>query len=270
MKITRTTLIVWIAGMMLTAIVSCQSETVTSASANTDSIRVSANSTGVEVSVYADFPTKNTSPLLATAIAEYINEELGGTYEGDVNMGDSLLQFYANQQGDFLKSEYKELKSIRSDVPSLLYTASAKKVAETDKYISLTTTTESYLGGAHGSMTISGVTIRKSDGRRLGWEIFHNTMSDDFNKLLKEGLMRYFSDQGHPAPTDEDLTTALMVEDVNHLPLPQSAPYMTPEGMVFTYQQYEIACYAAGMPSFTIPYHKLEPFLAISAKQLYR
>jgi hypothetical protein len=37
---------------------------------------------------------------------------------------------------------------------------------------------------------------------------------------------------------------------------------------VFTYQQYEIASYAEGMPSFVVPYPDIEPFLTPEAKAL--
>ena len=37
---------------------------------------------------------------------------------------------------------------------------------------------------------------------------------------------------------------------------------------MFTYQQYEIASYAAGMPEFTIPFEDLFPYLTPEAKAL--
>ena len=47
------------------------------------------------------------------------------------------------------------------------------------------------------------------------------------------------------------------------IPLPkQYEPYPSADGIVFTYAQYEIACYAAGMPTFTIPYSDVQPFLS--------
>jgi hypothetical protein len=52
------------------------------------------------------------------------------------------------------------------------------------------------------------------------------------------------------------------------LPLPQAAPYFTKDGITFVYAQYEIACYAAGMPTFTIPYNKIEGILTSSAAAL--
>ena len=38
------------------------------------------------------------------------------------------------------------------------------------------------------------------------------------------------------------------------IPLPAAAPYLSPDGVVFVYGQYEIGAYAIGMPTFTVPY----------------
>ena len=52
------------------------------------------------------------------------------------------------------------------------------------------------------------------------------------------------------------------------IPLPANQPYLTPKGVAIEYKQYEIACYAAGMPSFVIPYDKARPFMTPEAKAL--
>ena len=43
-------------------------------------------------------------------------------------------------------------------------------------------------------------------------------------------------------------------------------PALTDEGVVFSYQPYEIACFAAGMYHFTIPYNRLMDYLTDEAK----
>ncbi|MDE6438615.1 MAG: RsiV family protein, partial [Muribaculaceae bacterium] len=45
-------------------------------------------------------------------------------------------------------------------------------------------------------------------------------------------------------------------------------PYFMKDGVVFLYQQYEIACYAAGMPACVIPYSALLPFMTPAAREL--
>ena len=38
-------------------------------------------------------------------------------------------------------------------------------------------------------------------------------------------------------------------------------PGLTDDGIVFSYQPYDISCFAAGAFHFTIPYEKVKPFL---------
>ena len=79
---------------------------------------------------------------------------------------------------------------------------------------------------------------------------------------MKEGLKSYFN-----VDTDEELNTCGLI-DLTVVPLPACSPLFTEKGALFIYQQYEIACYAAGAPEFVIPYEKLIPYLGITAKKL--
>jgi len=56
--------------------------------------------------------------------------------------------------------------------------------------------------------------------------------------------------------------------DGDIIPFPAFSPYPSKDGLVFVYQQYEIASYAAGMPAFTLPYEVVEPYLTEEAKAI--
>ena len=59
----------------------------------------------------------------------------------------------------------------------------------------------------------------------------------------------------------------LFIDD-RFIPLPSWPLYPSGDGLAFIYQQYEIASYADGMPSFTIPYADIEPYMTPEAKAL--
>ena len=225
----------------------------------TDSMTVENKTKAMEITVTADFPTAGNAAL-TNSICEYISEELGGTYRGDVSKTDSMLAYYVQTRKaaleDYLVEEAME------DMPPLYNMAKVMKRYETDKFVTYISTTESYYGGAHGMHTAIGTTIRKSDGRRFGQEMLIKTDSDGFRAIIKEGLREYFSDFDDHRLNDEELKNALLTDNsVDYLPLPQFAPTLEKPGVVFTYQPYEIAPYAAGMPSFTVPYDKMKPYL---------
>ena len=84
--------------------------------------------------------------------------------------------------------------------------------------------------------------------------------------LLIAGMLRYYK-EADVEMTQDELLDNLMIED-RTIPLPVWEPYPTAEGLVFTYQQYEIASYAEGMPSFTVPYEEIQPYLTEEFRQL--
>lgn len=114
--------------------------------------------------------------------------------------------------------------------------------------------------------TVAGTTFRKSDGRRFGWEMFRSDATQQLRELVKKGLMTYFK-----VKTDNELQGMLLDQNnMNYLPLPVTQPYMTKDGVKFIYQSYEIAPYAAGQPSFTLPYAQAWPLMTTAAQQMIK
>ena len=128
-----------------------------------------------------------------------------------------------------------------------------------------------------------GRTFRKSDGRAIGYEtdyddhfntvhkgnnLLRDTESPALHTLIKAGVHSYFKACGQPMADDTELADFLQVDDVNRIPLPANAPYLTKTGVVFCYTQYEIAPYAAGIITFEIPFTKISSFLTDETKAL--
>ena len=84
--------------------------------------------------------------------------------------------------------------------------------------------------------------------------------------LLKKGLKEYFNEAGDDViKTDKQLMENLQLSDdaKGLIPLPawMPCPDEKGKGLAFIYQQYEIACYAVGMPNFVLTWDELKPFL---------
>ena len=219
-----------------------------------------------DVTLLADYPQSGNATL-TNAVCEYISEQLGGTYTGPLTSSDSIMAYYGNGQTTRLNELAKDMQG--SAAAPLYYKQEIKVAAETDTYVTYTDFNEQFLGGAHGSHSMSGITFRKSDGRRFGYEMLRNTNTEDFRKLLKMGLKQYVESTGQKVNDDKQLAEVLFINnDVNYLPLPETPPYLTEKGMAFIYQPYEIAPYAVGSISFTIPYENLKPFLTETVNKL--
>ncbi len=224
----------------------------------------------IEVGLDIDYPTG--SALIDKAVAEYISEKLGGTYDGDLANGDSLVNYYGDEILAELKKHLKEdiNNGVEDEYINGYYRKmEIKKEYETDLLVTYSYTEDIYLNGAHGMQYFYGQTFRKSDGRRFDEGMMRQLYSEEMYNLRKEGLREYFNESGDNANTDEELKDCIITDDdVNYLPMPKHTPYVTKKGMVFIYQPYEISYYAAGAPSFTIPLKKMKPFLTQTAKEL--
>ena len=209
------------------------------------------------------FPSGKKTPL-TSAIVEFFSEQLGGTFEGDYADSAAMLSYYINK----VVNEYHATCEGNSDWQDwqILFqdSTSVIKSADTDDFVTYLLTREVYSGGAHGSFIISGQTFRKADGRRIGWEVFPLSYDEGFQELLKKGLMSYWD-----VETPEELQDFILDKsNYYYVPLPQCAPLFKTDGVEFIYNQYEIAAYAAGLPSFTVPYEELLPYMNVTGRRL--
>ncbi len=125
---------------------------------------------------------------------------------------------------------------------------------------SLLTYAYCYLGGAHGSTVSRAATFAVPSGVLL---TYNNVFIPDRRKELiariRQGLWeQYFS----PTVADPKATLAdALLIDPAELDLPACGPEFGPNGITFTYGQYEIAPYASGMPACTLSYTDLHPLM---------
>ena len=224
-----------------------------------------------EYKIVVDFPTGG-NPILVNAIREYISESLGtsyageldsnmqGSYDGDLSDGQKMVDYYFDLKYKEFKSGHDMMaENMSGDVPTFASETEIRYLYETDKFVTYEYKKYEDMGGAHGGTVITGMTFRKSDGRRVDWDLFTRSMQD----VIKKGLKKYFE-----ANTDEEMEKFLSLEHTYLLPLPANPPVFVKEGVSFTYQQYEIAAYAAGLPSFILPYDEAKALMNTTGKNL--
>lgn len=255
---------IFIASVLLaTCLASCIERKTENGKVGIDTLIFNKKDTNANIGLKVEFPVTD-NKVLENAITEFIIEELGGTYNDDLINGNAIIKYYGNTLYNEITNEAKEFGDEYN--PSLEYSQSIIKIHETKLYVTYIADTYVFMGGAHGTSTKAGCTFRKNDGRRFSYNMLHNTERAEFKQMIKQGLRKYFANLGTEITDDETLASMLITEsDVNYLPLPESEPYLTDQGVVFIYQQYEIAPYAAGMPKFTISYRDIMPYLTTTA-----
>ena len=215
---------------------------------------------------------------ILSRISSYENERFFPPFEGDKKDIEAFLRYYLKQASGVIGKQSDEDAKERAEsimenenipedekadllahTPTWAYDFSLKKISEDDRYVVFLSEDYINMGGAHGGVVGKGaITFDKKDGSHVE-HIVDRSKVADIQPLLIKGIMSYFADAGFPV--EEDKVRDYLSLDGDLIPLPQWEPYPSEKGLVFVYQQYEIASYAAGMPSFTVPFPDAAPFL---------
>ena len=195
--------------------------------------------------------------------------------EGNADDSKALMDYYRGKafetiatvsQADF--DERKQYIDEDEEIPGWEYDFSLTRTSETDRYVIFLSEDIVFSGGAHGGIIGCGpLTFDKKDGH-LVEKFLKDSALQEMQPLLRKGLVQYYASNGQEIQPEQLGEYLTLSGDV--IPYPAWAPIPTPEGLDFTYQQYEIASYADGMPSFTLPYEEVLPFLTEDAKKLIR
>lgn len=278
------------AGMALMALAGCTSRVAKSgtAAAEQDSVQQTTafatdsiayceqKDSTLKCSVVVDYPSGDDS--LSVGVRRYVAGELArlflptmqeedepaAVFKGAKEDGKALVDFYGKLNFGYLKSQYAELKDL--GIAGLSYDLSIRKTGETDRYLTYETSCYVFLGGAHGSAVCYPVNIVRSTGKVLAATV--DTLKQKaLQSILRRGVKEYISKAENRKIKDRDLQNMLFVEH-GIIPLPATMPVLTPEGLRFVYQQYEIGPYALGMVEFTVPYADVKSCLTKEAAEL--
>ena len=224
-----------------------------------------------------DYPTGNDSisiavkTFLARQLASLYLPQTNGedayihkypVYKGSIFRGQQMVGHYGKGTLQYLSDSQKEMLKDMGDsadhIPFLNNETTLRKEEETADYITYRITRDTYLGGAHGSYLYYCVNISKHTLKPIEQTI-DTTRLKALQPLLRKGICRYLRECGENV-TNTNLNTYLFLPENELIPLPAFTPWLSKEGVNFVYQQYEIAPYALGLVSFTIPYKQIRTF----------
>ena|GEM_PF-314648 len=232
-----------------------------------DTIKVVKDSVGLDSGIchveVVSYTLKNAGKALTNSVNEWTSEILGNSYTGNYSDSKKMITYYVNETLRSLQEIVAEDAEEPEGGLSLFRNFYISKMSEGKYYLTMSFFCDEFIGGFHGLLTLSGVTFRKPDGRRIGWDVFF-TYRDGFEELMTDSLKAYFG-----VDTDEELRNQLLKDNEYPLvPLPRCGPLFTTKGVLFQYQSYEITCYANGMPYFILPYEQLKPYMTETARRL--
>ncbi len=129
-------------------------------------------------------------------------------------------------------------------------TISIRKVFEDKDYITYEVCEYVYAGGAaHGMYSAIGTTFCKKDGRRVSWQNFEKT--DELRKKITEKVAasRKVTIEQLKGSIMADESECVLADGSFALPFPDDTPWLVEGGWNFSYELYEIMCYADGIPA---------------------
>ena len=272
-------------GLAVAAVVAC---TPSGKELKTETFEFADSTAHAHLTIKAELPVaaKGAPAAIRTKLIEVMDRQLShiGTYEqdrmfpafeGNADDSKALMDYYRGKafetiatvsQADF--DERKQYIDEDEEIPGWEYDFSLTRTSETDRYVIFLSEDIVFSGGAHGGIIGCGpLTFDKKDGH-LVEKFLKDSALQEMQPLLRKGLVQYYASNGQEIQPEQLGEYLTLSGDV--IPYPVWSPIPTPEGLDFTYQQYEIASYADGMPSFTLPYEEVLPFLTEDAKKLIR
>lgn len=225
---------------------------------------------GTHVNIKSVLP-KGSNTIVCDSISAWIVEQFGYSGKAEIKDLGSMVKEAGKKMLKEGDDDVRNLISERDDEDGSMFTVNYEyeveisKVYEDDEVLTLSCTRYTYMAGAHGTAVVKGATFSKADGHQYGWELVSKYSKKDLRKEIIKGLKTYFSIASLGPDGDHDLYDNLFLSNdentpfskmYSDFPLPATAPWLTNEGVVLLYQQYEIAPYAAGMPECIIPRNK--------------
>lgn len=203
-------------------------------------------------------------PLNAFYIGYAKRSNTGWRYDGDIHNKKRIFKFASDVYFATVKSDYG---LDEHDYPfSLFSILCLKAYVKNHRFVTFQQYTHDYYGGAHGYYTERLISFDPIHKKEIDYKyMFKDNCMENIIVLLKEEACKSPNYQEWKPNIDE----FVCVKDEDDKPtglyrLPQ--PGLSNDGVVFSFQPYEISCFAAGTFHFTIPYERLRPYLTDKAR----
>lgn len=213
------------------------------------------NATGIKAEIEIDYPVSGKHEL-KNAVISFILKSLNEVYieipySGDTTDGHAVVNFYG-------KAKLEEIQKDECGAHSI----TIKNDYETDKLVSYKV---EYVGdncGAGGFGSIYGVTFNKEDG--IVVQVIKDPSNIEFRTILTFCAKQYLIKNGDMSE-DEDMSSLFYTGNTSIIPFPTKEPYITKEGVCFSYGDYELVRFGR---EFSIPFDKLRPYMTETALSL--
>lgn len=216
------------------------------------------------------YPTGNA--LVDDSVRAWIADRLAYSYEDNSTSAFTITpELQSNVSAmvklacdSILSSSRRDFDSMKGFGINYTFDYTIDTVYTAPSYITYCFNSYCYLGGAHGGAMFQPATFSKADGTMLTWD---NTIKRDDEQAVIALIKRELANQFFTPESGWTMDEGLLVSP-DSIKLPVTPPLFDDEGLVVTYQQYEISPYAVGMPSCVLPLDSIAGDLTPTARAI--
>ena len=208
----------------------------------------------LQIDITLEWPIKG----LTSSALQNIQQELGTAILGkattESNIRTLINEFLSGQKKEYRQSIHEELSFCALEncdygIYSWYKMLEGNFLEPYENMQSYLLVTYEYTGGAHGIDSETGFTFDLTSGNRISEEdLFINGYKPILSELLTQKL---------PQTVEQDIYEILFITTIE----PNENFYVTPEGITYVYERYEIAPYVCGIIEVTIPWNELNYIL---------
>lgn len=216
------------------------------------------------------YPTGNA--LVDDSVRAWIADRLAYSYEDNSTSAFTITpELQSNVPAmvklacdSILNSSRRDFDSMKGFGINYTFDYTIDTVYTAPSYITYCFNSYCYLGGAHGGAMFQPATFSKADGTMLTWD---NTIKRDDEQAVIALIKRELANQFFTPESGWTMDEGLLVSP-DSIKLPVTPPLFDDDGLVVTYQQYEISPYAVGMPSCVLPLDSIAGDLTPTARAI--
>ncbi|GHV76884.1 hypothetical protein AGMMS49942_17050 [Spirochaetia bacterium] len=206
--------------------------------------------------LYPDAP--NTSPRMDISLSIVDSRRPENRFILDALYDGQGTEEYADKRLQGYDARYGEMRRVAEQFPDMpaealnwYYTETIVQSAGTARVAVFSRKTESFLSGAHGMQTNDYYVFSLEDKRRLSlWDIIRNDAKQALDEQV-EGALRTYMEIPSWIPLSEG---GFFEDSVDRL----EDFFLSPRGLGFQWDPYEIAPYSIGLIEIILPYDQLQ------------
>lgn len=224
-------------------------------------LKNNANNPVLSISLKLEYPVKFSNTFVLEKIRKNILADFSPDIDKNISDPKLAMDSYINEYVKFFeKSEEGSLDAGKNDEenqPDYAWWDNEKMIIRYNKnnILSYTISSDRYTGGAHGGKNFLNTSINLETGERITEE---DLFTEGSRPLIAEIILKKIMTM-HQIDKPEDLEQ-IGFFDITEIGMNKNF-YLTNEGIVYTYNQYEIAAYAVGTIEVHLSYKDISSFL---------